>query len=68
MERFSRSSKHTDPEALVILEARRSGSAYAWHYAFARMQSLEQTASYRGARLGSAALKGAEVYGREDQP
>jgi hypothetical protein len=61
--------EHTDPEALVILEARRAGTAYAWHYAFARMQSLGLTASYRGARVWEApALKGAEVYGREDQP
>lgn len=61
--------EHTDPEALVVLEARRKGSAYAWHFAFARMQSLELSASYRGARVWEApALKGAEVYGREDQP
>ena len=61
--------EHTDPEALVILEARRSGSAFAWHYAFARMQSLELSASYRGARVWEApAVKGADVYGREDQP
>lgn len=61
--------EHTDPEALVVLEARRQGSAFAWHYAFARMQSLGLTASYRGARVWEApALKGAEVYGREDQP
>lgn len=61
--------EHTDPEALVVLEARRKGSAYAWHYAFARMQSVGLSASYRGARVWEApALKGAEVYGREDQP
>lgn len=61
--------EHTDPEALVVLEARRNGSAYAWHYAFARMQSLGLSASYRGARVWEApALKGAEVYGRADQP
>ena len=61
--------EHTDPEALVVLEARRQGAGYAWHYAFARMQSLELTASYRGARVWEApALKGAEVYGRADQP
>lgn len=60
--------EHTDPEALMLLEARRSGAAYAWQYAFARMQSLELTASYRGARVWEApALKGVEVYGRADQ-
>lgn len=61
--------EHTDPEALVLLESRRSGAACAWQYAFARMQSLELTASYRGARVWEApALKGVEVYGRADQP
>ncbi|HUY92666.1 MAG TPA: hypothetical protein VMV10_28255 [Pirellulales bacterium] len=59
----------TDPEALVVLEARRSESAYAWHYAFARMTSVGLSASYRGARVWEAPeLEGREVYGRRDKP
>jgi hypothetical protein len=58
----------TDPEALLVLEARRSGSTHVWHYAFARMNSVRLTASYNGKPVWEApALEGDEVYDRTDK-
>jgi hypothetical protein len=58
----------TDPEALLALEARRSGSTYVWHFALARMNSVRLTASYSGKQVWEApALEGSEVYDRTDK-
>lgn len=58
----------TDPEALLALEARRSGMSYTWHYAFARMNSVHLTGWFDGKTVWEApALEGREVYDREDQ-
>ncbi len=58
----------TDPEALLVLEARRSGSTHVWHYALARMNSVRLAASYDGKPVWEApALEGDEVYDRTDK-
>jgi hypothetical protein len=58
----------TDPEALLILEARRSGSTYVWHFALARMNSVRLTAAYDGKPVWEVpALAGSEVYDRTDK-
>jgi len=58
----------TDPEALLALEARRTGTGHVWHFAFARMNSVRLTASYQGKQIWDApALEGSEVYDRTDK-
>jgi hypothetical protein len=58
-----------DPEVFVLLEARATGSTYAWHYALARMQSLRVAVSYRGQQIWEGpALPAKDVYNRTDKP
>jgi len=58
----------TDPEVLLVLEARLKGTMLAWHYALARMNSVLLSASYNGKAVWEApALDGNEVYDREDK-
>ena len=58
----------TDPEALLVLEARRSGSAHVWHYALARMNSVRLTVSFDGKLVWDApALEGRDVYDCTDK-
>jgi hypothetical protein len=59
----------TDPEALLLLEARPSKSTYTWQYAFARLNSVKITASFDGQQVWEAPqLPGSDVYGRADKP
>jgi len=59
----------TDPEALLLLEARLTKSGNAWHYAFARLNSVKLTASLDGQQVWEApALPGKDVYDRPDKP
>jgi hypothetical protein len=59
----------TDPEALLVLEARRSETSYIWHFALARMNSVRLTASCNGKQIWEApALQSSEVYDRADKP
>jgi hypothetical protein len=58
----------TDPEALLVLEARRTGAAHMWYFALGRMNSVRLAASYNGKPVWEApALEGAEVYDRQDK-
>jgi hypothetical protein len=41
----------TDPEAFLLLEARRTDAGPQWHYAFARFSHLNLFASYDGERV-----------------
>ena len=36
----------TDPQGLLLFEARRNGETYRWHYAFARMATGSVAAKY----------------------
>lgn len=59
----------TDPEALLVLEARNTDSTYVWHYAFARMNSVRVTATYNDKLVWEAPeLSGSDVYDRADKP
>jgi hypothetical protein len=59
----------TDPEALLLIEARQSKSEHAWHYAFARLNSVQLTASFDGRQIWEAPqLPPLEVYDRSDKP
>ncbi|HEV3343226.1 MAG TPA: hypothetical protein VG125_22835 [Pirellulales bacterium] len=58
----------TDPEALLVLEARRADKTPVWHYALARMNSVRLTASYNGKPVWEApALEAGEVFDRTDK-
>lgn len=43
----------TNPEVLLLLEARQSGNRHVWQYALARFNSVELRASYEGQRVWS---------------
>ncbi len=43
----------TDPEAFLLLEARRTGQSLQWQYAMARMNSIQMRGSYRGREVWS---------------
>lgn len=58
----------TDPEILLVLEARRQDAAHVWHYAFARMNSVHLAATCDGKPCWEApALEGRDVYDRADK-
>jgi hypothetical protein len=53
----------TDPQAFLVLEARRVDGAPLWQYSLARMNSVHLRATYRGREVWSLpALPLAEVY------
>jgi len=59
----------TDPEALLVLEARRSTAGPIWQYACARLNSVKLTAVLDGQQVWEApALPGSDVYERADKP
>ena len=41
----------TDPEVLLLIEARRTGDRFAWHYGLARMTSVPLRADHRDAKV-----------------
>lgn len=43
----------TDPEVLLLIEARRQGGSLAWHYAFARMSMVNLRAEHKEKRVWS---------------
>lgn len=51
-------SQETDPEAVLLLEARKSTSSQGmrWHFAFARLSSWETHAQYNGKEVWSVPL------------
>lgn len=49
----------TDPEVLLLLEARRDGSQPTWHYALAPMTSFSLTATLDGKSVWSCPFRGA---------
>ena len=59
----------TDPEILLVLEARGQDATHVWHFAFARMNSVHLAATYDGKPVWDApALEGRDVYDRADKP
>jgi hypothetical protein len=59
----------TDPEALLLIEARREGGGTIWNYALARLNSIQLTVSYQDATVWEAPeLPWRDVLGRPDQP
>ena len=59
----------TDPEALLVVEARRAGPAHVWHFAFARLNSVHLAATYKGKPVWEAPeLNSGDVYNRADKP
>lgn len=44
----------TDPEALLILESRKSGDSFRWEYAFARFHFLTLSAQLNGNEIWKA--------------
>lgn len=59
----------TDPEALLLLQARRSKSDFTWQYAFARLNSVRLTASFDDKQVWEAPeLRAGDVYDRADKP
>ncbi len=59
----------TDPEALLLLEARRTAASDAWQFAFARLNSVKLTASLDDQQVWEAPqLAGRDVYDRADKP
>lgn len=59
----------TDPEAILVLEARRTENGPVWQYAFARMNSVRLKATFDDKPAWEAVeLNGPEVYGRKDKP
>jgi hypothetical protein len=46
----------TDPEALLVIEARPAGGTPAWHYGFGRMSSKGLKAKHRGQLVWEASL------------
>lgn len=55
----------TDPELLLLLEARRDGSNSAWHYALAPMTCFALTATLDGKAVWSCPFRGAP-FGRQN--
>jgi hypothetical protein len=59
----------TDPEVLLLLEARRDEQQPAWHFALARMNSVGLRAKRRDQTIWEApALSGSETFNRKDRP
>ena len=59
----------TDPEALLLLEARRSGEALRWEFAFARFHFVQLTARHEGREVWRVEADPAmhqTVFGRGD--
>lgn len=56
----------TDPEMLLLFEARRDDDGYAWHYALAPMTSFALKASRSGKQVWSCPFRGAPF--RPDNP
>jgi hypothetical protein len=55
----------TDPEMLLLVEARRDASAAAWHYALAPMTSFALKASLDGKPVWSCPFRGAPFHRRD---
>ena len=59
----------TDPEVILMLEARRSDGMLQWQYALARLNSIHLRVSYRGNEVWSVpTILFREVYNHSDQP
>ena len=59
----------TDPEALLILESRKSGDSFRWEYAFARFHFVTITARHDGKEVWNVAADREmynTVFGRGD--
>jgi len=58
----------TDPEVLLLVEARQTGERYEWHYALSRLNSVRLQAKYKERSVWDQPVIEYREYTRRDRP